>query len=185
MRIVNKEIVSLALAIFVFFSTGSYAANYNLEAELKVKEAFKIVVNGTGDLTSNEYSEFWKLMPYKNESERQELIKFLKENYVDIMLYQAEVWACADKAWETQKVIKCDLAIAYENNMNMIFRRKGLDISQLKKGQSHSRQLWKAASERTGFKSNDGQVVDLSHEMIIQVRASLENTFKRYSQALK
>ena len=185
MRVVNNKIIFFAIVVFGFFSNFSFADNYNVEAELKVKEAFQIIVNGTGDLTNEEYREFWRLMPYKNESERQELIKFLKENYVDMMLYQREVWACADKAWQTQKVIKCDLAIAYENNMNMLFRRKGLDISHLKKGQSHSRQLWKAASERTSFKSNDGRIVDLSYEMITQVRASLENTFKRYSQALK
>jgi hypothetical protein len=60
-----------------------------------------------------------------------------------------------------------------------------LDVSVLEKGQSHSRKLWKASSERTSFISNDGKTIDLSYEMITQVRTSLENTFRRYSQALK
>jgi len=83
--------IRLLICVFLFGLSFNVFASESAKSDLAFKEAIQIVVNGKGDLTKAEYDAFWKFLPFKTLKDKEQSIQFLKENYVDLMLYQKNV----------------------------------------------------------------------------------------------
>lgn len=179
--------IDIRLIICVFLCSFSLCvfANENAKSDLAFKEAIQIVVNGKGDLTKSEYDAFWKLLPVKTLKEKENLIQFIKENYVDLMLYQKNVWACAKEAWLLEKVPVCELIEEYEQNILGNLKQANLDTKSFDVASENARRLISSSAKHTSFQSVQGEKVNLSLQLINETHSSLTDAFNRLAQALK
>ena len=177
--------IRLLICVFLFGLSFNVFASESAKSDLAFKEAIQIVVNGKGDLTKAEYDAFWKFLPFKTLKDKEQSIQFLKENYVDLMLYQKNVQACAKDAWLLEQVPVCELVKEYEQNILGNLKQANLDTKSFDTASENTRRLLHSSAKHTCFESVQGEKINLSFELITETHNSLTNAFERLAQALK
>ncbi len=170
-------------AIFcIAFSTKSFADNaVNYDS---VGKAVSALYSKTGNVTKEDYDNFWNEIGPKSNADKERIINFMKDNLLLMQEYQRETWKCAENSWNAQKVSNCpDLQKKY--SLIEASFKKNKQENQLKNIREFSNQVIQAAVERRPIKQEGGNEIPLSLEMIQMMTKNLDNVFARFGVVLK
>lgn len=139
---------------------------------------------GTGKITKEEYDAFWDKVGVKNHEEKEQVIGFMKSNFLLIQDYQREVWNCARQAWDARTVPACNKMREKLHQVQTNFKKIGQEESLTRLTRS-SDSIINAAATRGIFTMSSGQEGQMSLELIESTTASLDALFSRFEQILK
>ncbi|MBM5782472.1 MAG: hypothetical protein FJ368_03515 [Pelagibacterales bacterium] len=175
------KLFSFVLLFFISFSKISFAQELNYDS---VGKAVAGLYAKTGNVTKEEYDAFWNEIGAKNNSDKQKIINFVKDNLLPMQEYQRETWKCAETSWNAQKVLQCpDLQKKYI--LIEASFKKNKQENQLKNIKEFSAQVLQSAAKRSSIKPEGGNEIPLSLEMIQMMTKNLDGIFARFSQVLK
>lgn len=143
------------------------------------------IVTGSGPVTKSEYDQFWAQFGANSAADRQQFIDIMKARFVLIQEYQKEVWSCAEQAWNSHVVPRCERA---NNKITLL-------TAEMKKNNSegvitpmtdYSNKLLNAAANRGSIENpNGGGEVKVTLEMIRSTCDGLDKMLVRLGQVLR
>ena len=143
------------------------------------------VTLGNGPVTKREYDKFWTGIGANNPEDKQRIIMLLRVNFMAMQDYQREVWKCAEKAWNSRVVPKCEQSKVKLAQMKAAIQ-KSSPVSVLEVMEKNSTNLLEAAAKRGVFKSvNVAEGEQLSLELIQETKRNIDSMLSRFQQVLR
>jgi hypothetical protein len=175
----NSSLVILFIVFLFSFNAKAQQFNPNVSGA-----AFADLYLGNGEVTKEQYDDFWNGVGVKSRQEKEIVVTSMRNNFLLIQEHQIEVWACAQKAWESRKVPKCS---------NLEKKFKLLSASMNKSGQKDSitkikdssKSIIKTAATRGIYKLDGGAEMRMSLELIKNTRSNLGKLFSRFDKVLR
>lgn len=171
-------------ALFFTFSKASFAAD-NVDVNYdNIGKAISGLYSKTGEVTKEDYENFWNEIGAKDLSAKEKIITFVKNNILPMQDYQRATWKCAGLAWNSQKTPQCpDLQKKYD--ILAVSFKKNNQENQLKTITEFSQNIIESAAKRGSLKSEGGIEIPLSLEMIQMMNKNLNGIFSRFEAVLK
>jgi hypothetical protein len=171
------------ILFLVFLSANAEAqdAAGQLALNLVVQE----ISTGTGPVSKTEYDKFWQQLGVTKSDEKAQMIDVMKKRFVLAQEYQREVWICAEQAWNSRVVPRCEKA---QTKLNLLKTemQKSDSVSALSPLEDYSINLLGAAAKHTSIQNPNGSgEVPVTLEMIKSTREGLDKMLVRFSQVLR
>ncbi len=173
--------MKIFLLIILLFSTNALAK----ESDQAMANAAMNDLNiENSRITKAQYDDFWNKAGAKNRKEKEQTILLMKDNFLSIQDYQREVWKCAEQAWNSKKISKCNGSEAKLKLLQANFKKNNQEDAMMKFKES-SEAIIKAAANRGKYTPTGGKEVQMSLELIKTTRNNLDKIFSKFEQILK
>lgn len=176
-----KKFLSILICISCLFSTNAFA---NSSLSSSAGSAVAGLYAGTGKISKEQYDAFWDKVGVKSRSEKEQVIGFMRDNFLLIQDYQIQVWKCAEQAWTARKVPTCNKMRTKLGQVQANFKKVGQEDSLTRLTRS-SDSVINAAATHGKFTMSNGHEGQMSLELIQSTGASLDALFSRFEQVLK
>ena len=170
------------ILFLVFLSANAAAQDINTSA---LNSVVQQIVTGSGPVSREEYNKFWQQFGLTKAEDKAQLIDVMKQRFVLAQEYQREVWLCAEQAWNSRAIPRCERV---ENKLNLLraeIKKRDSEFA-LTPMTDYSDKLLNAAAKRTSIQNPNGDgEVQVTLEMIKSTRDGLDKMLVRLSQVLR
>lgn len=142
------------------------------------------IASGSGPITKVEYDKFWQQMGITSREAKEVVIDNMRQNFLMTQEYQKEIWSCAEQAWISRVVPKCERAAAKISGLKMVMKQNGQE-GALSPIEQNSKNLLEAAAKRQPMKGASGVEVPLSLESIRAGKLATDTMLSRFERVLR
>ncbi|MBU6140476.1 MAG: hypothetical protein KGP29_02825 [Proteobacteria bacterium] len=170
------------ILFLVFLSTAAAAQGID---QIALNSVVQQIATGSGPVTKAEYDKFWQQLGVNRSEDKAKMIGVMKQRFVLAQEYQREVWICAEQAWNSHVVPRCENAQSKLGSLKADLEKTD-SSGALSPLEDYSNNLLEAAAKRGSIQNPNGAgQVNVSLEMIKSTREGLDKMLVRFSQVLR
>ncbi|MBU6338526.1 MAG: hypothetical protein KGQ36_00920 [Rickettsiales bacterium] len=156
----------------------------NQPDQASVNQALANLLSAEGKVTKAQYDEFWQQVGVKNNKDKEQVIFFMKDNFLLMQDYQKETWQCAEDSWKAGKVTECSNMKKKLDLLQASFKKIGQEsaITQVKEASDY---IVKAAAKHGQLELPGAPKTQMSLELIQKTKANLNKIFEKFSAILR
>lgn len=163
---------------------GSFNASAQESQQTGITAAMTDIFAGEGAVTQRQYDSFWSVVGVKNQSEKRQVIIFMRQNFLSAQDYQREVWECAKTAWIEKKNPECS-KLKVKFNIVQGDAQDEVQKATLANMEKVADMIIQAAADHGTFALEEGsRQVPMSLALINSMKENLDKCYARFDAVL-
>ena len=150
-----------------------------------MRYSWTTLMNGEGEVTENDYNDFWKTIPISTIEQKKYHIYFMNAIFGDAMRYQRMVWNCVKEANISKKVPDCNDAFELYEEIQINSEKLGAKKT-IQHAKENTKRLFVAAATGEPMVSSQGESgILINKEIIEETLKALDYKFNRIKKVLR